>query len=309
MKGLRVSGALTAGIALVLTVNALTLGAAAWNRAGVPRTVLELTERELPLPLFREPEDTGVKLRLVSSDQAPRGASEASWLRRRKRIEPIRHDWFDAAKLRELGFRDDVDPSSPDAAASYDWLPRRYAYVVLEYDGPAFAAWLRGQEAHVEAIRGEVGRGSTSRQDLADAETLLELDRVARSRLFPVDAGLDADELLRRYPEPARHLIVRGVVAAHVVRVADGLPAVRGFIARILVDQVHVPKAFHPQFEPHLSTTIESEFYDRAHRTGSVDWPPAMPSRYRATLAVGRRFEPWLRSVTSEPTAAAHPDS
>jgi putative membrane protein len=213
-----------------------------------------------------------------------------SWSKRRERIEPIRHEWFDDAKLRDLGFRGDIDPSDPDALQSYEWLPRRYAYVVLEYDGPAFAAWLAAREKDVEAIRGEV-----------DAEALLDLARAARSRLFPVDASLDADELFRRYPERGRHLVLRGVVAAHVVRGAEGPPLARGFIASLLVDEVHVPRQFRPPLTPFLPTTTETEFYDQADRTSTVDWPPARPPRYRATLAVGRRLEPWLRSLTVVP--------
>ena len=49
---------LLANIALVVITNAAILGVAAWNRWGTPRAALELSERELAMPSFKQPEST-----------------------------------------------------------------------------------------------------------------------------------------------------------------------------------------------------------------------------------------------------------
>ena len=60
-----------ASFAVLAVANAMILGAAAWNRSGGPRLQIELTEREVALPLHREQEDTGIVLSLVTSDRPP----------------------------------------------------------------------------------------------------------------------------------------------------------------------------------------------------------------------------------------------
>jgi hypothetical protein len=287
---------LTAGCALIVISNALTLGAAAWNRWGGPRNTLELTDRELALPLFREPEDTGIELSLVSSDETPRAVSVTSWLKG-KRIGRIEHTWLDPAKLRELGFNVDVGPSDPDAGKHYDLTLPRYAYVVLEFDGPAFAGWIGDRERQVDSVRRDVEQGLKGREELTDAEALLALDRLTRSRLFPVDAGLDAAELLRRHPDRQRYLILRGIVAPELFRDEGQPPVLRGRISQLLAQRVHAPLKFHPQLAPILPKLSEEKFYEQRRKEKKTEWPVAAPPRFRATIAVGRRLEPWLVSV------------
>ncbi len=296
MKRLRAPLAVVLGCALVVVANAWILGAALWNRAGGPRAQLRLTERELRMPPFREPEDTGIQLSLVTSDQPP---PEVGFVAFRKNYQlpgpPL--PWLDAAKLRELGFRTDVAPADPEAPELYRRAPPRRAYLVIEFDGPAWRSWLADRERAVNELRADVEKGSKSRQELADAETLLALDRVARSRLFPIDAGLDAADLLRRHPDRQQCVVMPGVVAPRVRQTEGRPPELIGEIRSLLVTEIHVPLRLHAPLKPLLPKVTEKQWNERRQNELKPAWPAASPPRYGATLAIGRSLDPWLVSV------------
>jgi len=99
---------LLAAAALVVVANAIALVGVARNRASALRTI-DLTERELALG-YQGEENSGIDLRLTINYQSTM-------------------DWFDDAKLQELGF-----PASVSSIKEYrDW-PARPAYVAFEYD-------------------------------------------------------------------------------------------------------------------------------------------------------------------------------
>ena len=121
--------------AVVIAANALALVAVARNRAGEPEAELRLTERELP-PAPWTDQSTAVFLRLEWQRSLP--GSKADW------------PWFDRAKLEALGFdcRHSID--AKDAREHYARMAARPAYVVLEYDGPAYARWSEVGQARPE---------------------------------------------------------------------------------------------------------------------------------------------------------------
>lgn len=291
------AAAVAAGAGVILIANAMILGAAAWNRWGGPRTTMELTERELALPLEREPEDTGILLSLVSGDRPPAAAARAAW-KMDRRIPPVQHKWLDRAKLRELGFAVDLDPADPEAVDYYAWAFPREVYVTFEFDGPAFGDWLAEQEQRVEKLRGDVETSLKSRDELADAEALLAFDRTMRSRLFPVDAGRDPLELARRRPDRERCVILPTTMRVTRLESKGQPPELRGSITDLSVADVHAPLRLHPQLERFLPRETQTEAETRAQRQPRMEWPIPSPPRYRALVAFGRRFEPWLVDVT-----------
>lgn len=171
----------------------------------------------------------------------------------------LRLDWhrypdsanrLDAAILRQLGFR---LPPHPDPKRAFPLLTRA-VWVVLEVSEQRRDQWKKENTAGVLA-----------------------------SRLFVADAGLDPVELRSRYSDPARYLIVRGVVRAlwgrWIAAERRLIPEYHGRIDQLLPDTIHVPLPQAGLLGP-LSSGADS----------------SLP-RYSVTLAYGRRYEPWVVSV------------
>jgi len=267
--------ALASGCALVAIVNAVILGAAAWNKSGAGRTEMTLTERELALPAYREPESSSLRLTLkFASDPLP----AVSRVLRRKGLEPpaVDEPWLDRDKLDALGFRLNGESIPSD----------RTALIVLELDGDSWIRWLTDREARL--------RDSLPQ---ADAEAVLALDRAMRSRLVPIDAGRDAAALRSRYPDRARHLIVPGLVRAVRKGSVSGGAAWRGQIALLAVSDLRVPRELAPALTNVLPLETERAAFERERREPQISWPSPSAPRYRAVVAFGRANEPWLVSV------------
>jgi hypothetical protein len=184
---------LLAAAALILIANAIALLGVERNRASAAQAI-DLTPRELTLG-YQGEENSGIDLRL-STNQS-------------------NFDWFDAAKLRELGF-----PASVSSVKNpLDW-PARPAYVAFEYDGPAWQDLLAGQR---------------------DLPGFIAANSERQSHLVPVDASLSSDTLLQKYGNAGKHLIVRATIQPWLFGTKDGKTVPRGRIAEILGSEIHVP--------------------------------------------------------------------
>lgn len=100
----------------------------------------------------------------------------------------------------------------------------------------------------------------------------LKHERETSSRLFVVDAGADLAALRAKYPNRSQYAIVKGKV--RIYRASRG-KAAAGFVAGVNITSVHVPVEMH-----------------RALRRDGA---------YEATVAFGRRLEPWLRTASGTP--------
>lgn len=228
--------------------------------------LLQAVRNRAGAPLF-EIELTERELPLeIEGDVNTAAFLRLDWERSEARDFGARRDqaWITEAKLRELG----LDPGPPEsgegAQRRFDVLPGREVFVVLEYRP------------------GEMREAEGRPLPLA-------------SRLLPVDAGLDAGSLRSKYADPGRHLIARGVVRASLER--EWQPetrtyrtgAVRGRVQLLSVSHVHVPLP-HSRILAALNPAATS-----AYR--STDDARTRGPRYAATLAYGRNFEPWVKSV------------
>jgi hypothetical protein len=129
-----------ASVAFVAFVNLWVLVSVARNRAGAPRAVIEMTERELPLYLD---EDLNTAAFLRPEWKGPRMAREFK--------AGGDSDWLDEAKLRELGFNIGPAVAGPEAMRRFTVFPAREVFVVLEYRaGEPSAA---GSQPHPMASR------------------------------------------------------------------------------------------------------------------------------------------------------------
>ena len=270
-----------AGVALIVLVNAVILGGAAWNRSGEPDAVVTLTERELGLPYQWGPEreNSGISLQLRWSVLPQDVTQYDTW-------ETTVPAWLDATRLEALGFPVAGATASPEAERRFNKGLPRSAFVVLEYDGPAYRAMLTRVKTHA-ARRQALALQHPDDKGIADeakaAEQRSSHLEFAATRLYAVDAGLDPAALRHRYPDRSRYLIAPGSIRAQVHHGKDGVPTLEAYVDDLAVERIHLPFAYRRVLEPLL---------DRPQRDREEDTP-----RYTLSLAYGRRYEPWIVSV------------
>lgn len=288
MKRPRSLGYLVAAFALVLAANALLLAAAAWNRHDGERARLILTERELALPTDRPADSTGLFLSVKLSQDPPDRVREVSF-RRRYELPRTAYPWLDRDKLHELGFRLEDRPADPGDEHGHASPGTRRAFVVLELEGDAWSKWIAAEADRVAALRAQVAAGTAPAADLADAESLLAIDRTMRSRLVPIDAGRDEALLRRRYPDASRYAVVEGIIVVGSARTESGEVEPRGRVLGLVVGEIYVPRE--------LRSRLDALPAEEPVPETNPAWPAPREARYQATVAFGRRNEPWLVEV------------
>ncbi len=232
--------------AVVVLSNVLLLIGVARNRSGTPFETIELTERELALQSVPE-DNSGIGLQI-------------RWLP--YRFGPDHESRIGREKLQELGFDCRIPAGSPPEERV---LSPRHAYLALEYDGPARAAWLKAQEGPSKAA---ATNAPVPRYRTIWSET----------RLFYVDAARNAEALRRRYPDPQKYLIVHAVIAAGYYTGSNAGGEWRGWVSEIIPPEVHVPL-------PHAKLL-----------SGLRPYGGGEP-RYSVVLRYGHRLEPWVADV------------
>jgi hypothetical protein len=291
-----------AGAGLVVVVNLVMLSLSGLNRAGTPDAQLTLTERELALPEVRSREDSGLSLHLTTTADPPPEIRRAAYFRHR-RLPPFVFDWLDRAKLNELGYDDHQEPLGPEVCEHCARAAEKAVYVVLEFEGEGWRRWLAGREEEVAKARRDAAAGAIEPDALADAEALLALDRAVRSRLSPIDAGLDPAALRARYPDRSTYAIVAGLVVVDPQRTeaANATPTAR--VEVLMITEITVPRTNKVALEALVPSENWDTLITRTRKEAETSWPEAGAPRFTATLAFGSRLEPWLRSVqvTSAP--------
>ena len=229
-------GLFALGFAVLAATNIAVLAGVAYNRSGTPETLITLSERELPLPYYRNEENSGLALHL---DWRVLGAEENDASYRRWGYPA----WLTADKLAALGFAIDAAPEAdPHGSRPRAPLPKE-VFIVLEKDGPAYREAIRRAEQTLarEEKRLDADRADKQRQEAVDnAAKSLEKERIAASRLFAVDAGLDPGRLRETYADRTRFIIARGLVKP-VYDYEKKRRRVRGSIQRLSVETIHVP--------------------------------------------------------------------
>ena len=252
--------AIVAGAAVIVLANAIALGGAALNRSGTPESVLRLTERELrPEGPADDRDNSGLALHVEWRVLVPDSPGSYYW--------GSAAPWLDRQKMASLGFDMESRHNGPREAFANQLS--REVFLALEFDGEAAkqAAEQARDAAAKERAKGTQA-GVTRARDLEEAAA-------TGSRLFAVDAGLDADALRSHYPDRTKYAIVRG----RVMPWTDPGGARRGAISSLLVEEINVPYEDRPVFEGAA----------RRFRYGAQR-PPNV--RYEVTVAFGRRLEP-----------------
>ncbi|HTN93600.1 MAG TPA: DUF4824 family protein [Gallionella sp.] len=272
---------LVAGLALILLTNAVALLGVHRNRSGEPESVLTLTQRELQRPYGwgMNRENSGVSLRILW--RVPTAGRSMNYL-----YSGGNALWLDQAKMASLGF--DVGPSR-DMQDIYRWSSRqlsREVLLVLELDGPAYQQALQQAQQFAEEQDAKLAALPDDKSLQAGAKTAHDQARMEEqenSRLFAVDAGLDPDELRAKYPDRNRYAIVRAQVRPSY---ASGPGQIAGYIDKISIDEIRVPHEFHSAFDIRVRPAIPGT-------------PASGRRTFEATVAFGRRMEPWIVGIST----------
>lgn len=268
---------LLAAMALVLVSNAFVLAHVAMNRSGEPDSEIELTARELQYYGSRG-DDSSVVLMLRWENTAPEYPVGLP------RDTP---GWFDASKLKELGFDLSVSPDSPQADRFYRNQRSREVFVALEFEGPAWEQWLKDREPQIQQ--------ETQYAPNISAADRQEIERQTASRLVAIDAARDPAELRRQYPDRKRVMILQALTRAMLeprrpaTNTSPARPAfLRGAITRILTESINVPVPLSRRFDNQQSYSP----YTYDGKQVKIQKPP-----FAATLRVGSKYEPWVADV------------
>lgn len=267
---------LAIGVAIIAATNAVALLGAAWNRQQPPESTLRLSERELlPPSAYEKRDNSGLALRLR---WRVLGAASHDPHLIRMGYGGGAPEWLDRAKMQSLGFDVSLPDDDLDDRRIYRRQLGREVFLVLELDGPAYALSMERAAAAAERLKAKADA-----EGAKAADHLLEREKNVNSRLFVVDAGLDAGTLRAKYADRARFAIARGLV-----RPAGGWTKAQrphsGYVSELGIDTINVPLE--------LRSVLDGAVPENA--ADSYSQPRA---RYEATLSYGKRLEPWLASA------------
>jgi hypothetical protein len=278
---------LIAGVALIAATSAVALLGVAYNRSADPDALLKLSQRELRLPYVWgfEGENSGIALNLQwrvlmarTDNRRDLGVSYPS--------VGGTPEWLSREKLATLGF--DVSAVEGGGEARYTKQLAKEVLLVLELDGPAYQRSLeRTREfANREAALLATNPDKTEfKQRAKFAAEQLKREEQTNTRLFIVDAGLDAATLRETYPQRTRYALVRGEIRPSILR-KRGQTQLTGYVSGLEIEQINVPYAFRPVFEPMLR--------DRRRNQSDAGF------RYEVAVAFGKRLEPWITAASAK---------
>lgn len=258
---------LIAGLALIAVTNTVALVGVVYNRSGEPESVLRFSERELLPPYVwrgnRENSGLALKLQWRVLQEETTGGELHGWSFAGNGGTPA---WLDKAKMAELGFDVPVPGTATKEHFQFERQLPRDVLLALELDGAAY------RESFARATR------YASRGD--EGKKLLEQETLYNSRLFVVDADLDAAVLRAKYPDRARYAIMRGQIRPSWLHTQP--EKYFGYISDVSVDQVNVPLELRSVFE---GAGTDYQTFAR-HKT-----------KYEVTTAYGKRLEPWITTA------------
>ncbi len=266
------------GFLVILAANIMVIFRVATNKMGAPEAAIELTQRELALPFRMHRENSGLSLELKWRTF---GKDDVDYYDSRYRSP----DWITKEKLQLLGFPVNKPPGSPDLGKHI--VPRK-AYIVLEFEGKPYQALLRRAEEkfkHAQAAIASNPDNEKIQQEFKNAKARLQQEQTSASRLFAVDAGLNAQDLRTQYPDRSRFIIAPGLVEMNW-HFENKTPKPTGYVSRLLVESIHVPLELRKVFDEVLA----------ANSSRAIQTP-----RYKVVLAYGARFEPWIQSAARTP--------
>lgn len=269
---------------ILLGVNLVVLLGVWSNRSGNPDFEGFLTEREMNLPWRIHSENSGLYLRVVwrtainkSYDGYYSGSGFSSW--------------FNAKKLKELGFKIDTQLNSKEYQQHYNKQLPKEVYIVLEYNGDSYKNSLVMAKNELIESEKKIKLNPEDKdvlRKLERAKENLKNEKLTKSKLFAIDVGLDHALLRDRYSDRSKFIITRGIVRPRFY-LKENKNRVVGHITTLSVEKIHVPLKFKNELESILNK-------DTTRNDGIT------PPRYKIELVYGKRLDPYIISVKQEDT-------
>lgn len=251
------------GTGLILLSNAVALGGVYYNRSGEPDSVLRLSERELSVAYNSVMDNSDAAGQMLQLDAR------------------LADGWVNPDKLRELGF---VIGGQEETYRRDRW--EREALVVLELNGAQYLAEKTAAEAELKQAQVQFAAAPESpeaKQTLDSAEYLLSRFKANNTRLYVVDAGLDAASLRQRFPDRSRYSLARATVSAGF-NWSSGVPTPDNYTLYFDLAEVSVPSRWRSVF------TAWNPYDRMAEERNQVS----------VEVSFGKRFEPWITSAKAQ---------
>lgn len=269
-------------LGLLVLVNIIVLAGIVYNRSGEPIATITLTERELPLVSYSrydDRENTGLSLRLDWS---------TAW----------DDEWFNKAQLEAIGFDCSLSVNDPKAELHYRKMLPRKTFVVLEYEGSTWKAWLSAWQQQMDYMETKAQEGAISNKELERELFYYNRTIKTRSRLSVIDAASDAHALRKQYNRLGCYLILPATVRMDYSMQYDSKspkkesPRLSGRIENILNGTIYVPKEHRPILEKLMRGSRQKKL-DDYELYGERKRRPT----YEVKLNIGKRSEPWIVAV------------
>ncbi|MFA7353255.1 MAG: DUF4824 family protein [Sulfurimonadaceae bacterium] len=268
MKILNLSSKLFASaFALLVITNAVMLLGVYLNQSSETTSETTLTQRELQLSSSMQKENNNVSLRLIYRTTNSLNRS-------------YQNIFLNIDKLKELGFDTDKYLYSQDGKIT----PTKEVFIVLENSGESYEKSLKlAEEAFIEkeALYNANQDDKNRQKDYENAKNTLVREQTSLSRLFAIDAGLDYEELRKKYTNKANYLIVKGVVGLAKEYKQQKL---YGYIKQLNVQNIHVPYNLK-----HLFKDVKPIYNYKDAQDTSV--------KYNVEVKYGSKYEPFITSV------------
>lgn len=286
---------LLAGVGIIGLTNAIALGGAAYNRSAAPRSTLRLSGREFVVRsggnAFDVREDSAVSVTLEWAVQTASAEADTPRHYDSGRLGAFLGDryvpWLDQAKLRSLGIDVPLPVAPVDAPRTGFKHLGREVFVVLELSGATYRAAIgdaQRKSAAAASNSADHPDDQDARRAANSAGESAEQQATRATRLFVVDAGLDAGALGRQYADSTTYAVVRGHVRPRLMWHADKA-RVTGVVSDLRIGEINVPLEFRAALEP----------YARQFPSfGSV-----AGSGLSLDICFGRRHEPWIEAATA----------
>ncbi len=266
---------------LIVVTNLIILSGVFLNRTTGETREITLTQRELNTPYRSFKENSGLSLRINWRTLNADSNQIHSYDSRRPA-------WFTVEKLEALGFEIADHPQEADKSrTSYKEPVTKEVYIVLEYKGQAYEHSLKRAEAALKEEEDLLHLSSGSkrvRKNAEEAQERYKREQVNKSRLFAIDAALDAETLKEKYSDQSQYIIAKGLVKPVYNYQTK---RVNGRIDTLTITNIHVPLEYHQIFN-----TISAK---------NISKQTIVSPDYTVTLAYGSRYEPWIVDIELTP--------